>query len=222
MGRKSAKATERKLKRKQEKEISDQLWSIVKKANEVENPLSPLVSFTKYTKNGLNLTIECVKRHELDDKTLKWAFELTKEHMEGIYVECGWGWRDKDKLNEMKEHNAIYLIARDESGNPAAFVHFRFDLDYALPVVYCYEIQLEKRVQRHGLGVFLMQILQLLAIKNSLFKVMATVIKVNEVSMNFFCEKLKFTEDETSPDDESYVIVCKHTKHNASTILSLT
>lgn len=222
MGRKSVKAVERKLKRKQEKEISDQLWNIVRMANEVEEPLAPLVSFTKYCKNGLNLSIECKKRKDLDEKTLMWAFELTRFYMAAVYDECGWGWRDKDKLNELKEDESTFLIARDENSAPVAFVHFRFDLDYGLPVVYCYEIHLEKEVQRKGLGVFLMQILQLLAIKNCLFKVVATVITANDISMKFFMEKLKFLEDDTSPDDESYVIVCKHTKHNANTVLSLT
>ncbi len=36
-------------------------WGLVKKANSQENPLSLLPSFTKYTKNRLNLTLETIR-----------------------------------------------------------------------------------------------------------------------------------------------------------------
>jgi hypothetical protein len=36
-------------------------WQIVKKANSQENPLSLLPSFTKYTKNGLELQLETIR-----------------------------------------------------------------------------------------------------------------------------------------------------------------
>ena len=35
---------------------------------------------------------------------------------------------------------------------PAAFVHFRWEEEDARPVLYCYDIQLEPRVRRKGLG----------------------------------------------------------------------
>lgn len=36
----------------------------------------------------------------------------------------------------MEEDGARYLIARDENGEPNACVHFRFDLDDDIEVVY--------------------------------------------------------------------------------------
>ncbi len=33
-----------------------------------------------------------------------------------------------------------------------AFVHFRWECEESVPVLYCYEIQLEAAVQRKGLG----------------------------------------------------------------------
>lgn len=209
MGRKSAKGKERKLKRKEENEITEHLWKLVAEANKIDDPLAPLVSFQKYTKNDLNLTISCHKRENVDEDILQWALDLTRTNMEALYEESGWGWKDREKLQELKDDNARYLIVKNEEENPVAFIHFRFDLDYGQPVVYCYEIQLEPEVRRKGLGYFLMQILQLFAIKNSLFKVSATILRINDQSMDFFMKKLKFTEDETSPDDECYLIVSK-------------
>ncbi len=58
----------------------------------------------------------------------------------------------------MFDDNAWYLIARDASGAPKAFSHFRFDMDYDDEVVYVYEIQLEKEVRRKGLGKFMMTV----------------------------------------------------------------
>nr|XP_039251860.1 N-alpha-acetyltransferase 40-like isoform X3 [Styela clava] len=165
MGRKSAKGKERKLRRKEENEITEHLWKLVAEANKIDDPLAPLVSFQKYNKNGLNLTISCHKRESMEEDILLWALNLTKSNMESLYEESGWGWKDRDKLQEMKDDNARYLIVKNEDETPVAFIHFRFDLDYGQPVVYCYEIQLESEVRNKGLGFFLMQILQLFAIK---------------------------------------------------------
>lgn len=52
------------------------------------------------------------------------------------YEGCEWGWNDKTKKTEMEEDGARYLIARDENGEPNACVHFRFDLDDDIEVVY--------------------------------------------------------------------------------------
>ena len=53
------------------------------------------------------------------------------------------------------------LIARDTSKSPsapAAFVSFRFDMDYDDEVLYVYEVQMEKDFRRKGLGKFMMQV----------------------------------------------------------------
>ncbi len=52
-----------------------------------------------------------------------------------------------------------YLIARDSaSGDPLGFSHFRYDMDCDDEVLYVYEIQLEGKVRRKGLGRFMMQV----------------------------------------------------------------
>ena len=39
-----------------------------------------------------------------------------------------------------------------QEGAPQAYVHFRWEEEEGVPVLYCYEIQLEAAVQRKGLG----------------------------------------------------------------------
>ncbi|XP_067877664.1 N-alpha-acetyltransferase 40 isoform X2 [Heterodontus francisci] len=83
-----------------------------------------------------------------------------------------------------------------------------------------YEVQLESRVKRKGLGKFLMQILQLLANSTQMKKVMLTVFKHNRGAYQFFREAMQFDIDESSPsvsgccgDDCSYEILSRRTKY---------
>jgi len=101
----------------------------------------------------------------------------------------------------MTDKKAWYMIVRDRL-NPhklLAAVHFRFDEEDEVRVLYCYEIQLCEEVRRKGLGKFLMQILELIAFKTSMEKVMLTVFRHNTASQQFFVQKLKYSVDETSP-----------------------
>ena len=199
MGKKSGKGKEKKLRRKEEQAKMSAAQSIVDSANSVVDLMKPLAPFTKYDRNGLSLTIGCKRISELSDEEFNWAFDLTKDNMETLYDSTSWGWNDKKKREEMQEDNAWYLIAKDESGKAVGLSHFRFDLDNDIEVLYCYEIQLEKSVRNKGLGKFVMQILQLLAHRYNMQKVMVTVFKDNEKAMDFFTKLLKFEHDETSP-----------------------
>lgn len=115
------------------------------------------------------------------------------------YENSSWGWSDKKKRDEMTEDKAWYLLAKCESGKAIGFSHFRFDLDEGDEVLYCYEIQLESNVRGKGLGKFLMQILEMMAHRAQMKKVMLTVFKENERAINFFGKIMKFQTDETSP-----------------------
>ena len=65
----------------------------------------------------------------LDAPTMDWVFDLTKRNMETLYETSDWGWRDKEKKEELTEETAWYLLCKDEEGKDVAFVHFRFDLE---------------------------------------------------------------------------------------------
>ena len=75
-------------------------------------------------------------------------------------------------------------------------------MDYDDEVVYVYEIQIEKRYRRKGLGRFMMKLLELLMIKADMLKIMCTIFKKDKSNKGLFKECLKFEMDETSPYDD--------------------
>merc|ERR1719435_46074 len=176
----------------------------VKLANSKEDPLLELPSFNVYNKNGLKLKLETLRGPEVDENTMEWAFRLLETNMKPLYEKCYSGkdpdlcWNESRKRDEMTDDRAWYLIATTEEGKPVAFSHFRYDMDYDDEVVYCYEIQVEKGFRRKGLGRFMMKILEMLAIKADMLKIMVTIFKKDKPEVAFFKDALKFEQDETS------------------------
>uniref|UniRef100_A0A8C6WBY6 N-alpha-acetyltransferase 40 n=1 Tax=Nannospalax galili TaxID=1026970 RepID=A0A8C6WBY6_NANGA len=205
MGRKSSKAKE-KQKRLEERAAMDAFCAKVDAANRLGDPLEvfPRVS-------------------GLEPATVDWAFDLTKTNMQTMYEQSEWGWKDREKREEMMDDRAWYLIAWEDSSIPVAFSHFRFDVECGDEVLYCYEVQLENKVRRKGLGKFLIQILQLMANSTQMKKVMLTVFKHNHGAYQFFREALQFEIDDSSPsmsgccgEDCSYEILSRRTKFGDS------
>jgi len=205
---------------KEEAAKASECLSRIKAANKLEDPLSAFTVFKNYERNGLSVSLETKRVTDMDKLTVDWAYELVKSNMQSLYEKDGErGWNGKEKLEEMTEEEAWYLIARDQDSMPVAFVHFRFDMEGETEVLYCYEIQLIPSVRKKGLGKFMMQILELMANKYDMKCVMLTVFKHNEAGNIFFMKKLKYTVDETSPEqgiydeeDFSYQILSKLTK----------
>lgn len=199
MGRKSSKAKEKKQKRLEERAAMAAVCAKVEAANklfaffpllQLEDPLEAFPVFKKYDRNGLNVSIECKRVASLERATVDWAFELTKTNMQTLYEQSEWGWKDREKRDELTDERAWFLIAREPSARPVAFSHFRFDVECGDEVLYCYEVQLESQVRRRGLGKFLLQILQLVANSTQMKKVMLTVFKHNHGAYQFFREAL--------------------------------
>ncbi|KAJ8401716.1 hypothetical protein AAFF_G00376870 [Aldrovandia affinis] len=219
MGRKSNRAKEKKQRRLEERAAMDAVCAKVEAANKLEDPLAAFPVFKKYDRNGLNLHIESKRVSSLASSTVEWAYELTRANMQTLYEQSEWGWKEREKREEMKDERAWYLLARDADSTPIAFSHFRFDVECGEEVLYCYEVQLESRVRRKGLGKFLIQILQLIANSTQMRKVMLTVFKHNHGAYQFFREALQFEIDDTSPsmsgccgDDCTYEILSRRTK----------
>nr|XP_054096973.1 N-alpha-acetyltransferase 40 isoform X3 [Callithrix jacchus] len=151
------------------------------------------------------------------------AFPVFKKYDRNGYEQSEWGWKDREKREEMTDDRAWYLIAWENSSVPVAFSHFRFDVECGDEVLYCYEVQLESKVRRKGLGKFLIQILQLMANSTQMKKVMLTVFKHNHGAYQFFREALQFEIDDSSPsmsgccgEDCSYEILSRRTKFGDS------
>ncbi|XP_062849283.1 N-alpha-acetyltransferase 40 isoform X1 [Trichomycterus rosablanca] len=220
MGRKSSRAKEKKQRRLEERAAMDAVCAKVVAANKLDDPLAAFPVFKKYDRNGLNLEIECKRVTALSSITVEWAYELTRANMQTLYEQSEWGWKEREKREEMKDERAWYLLARDADSAPVAFSHFRFDVECGDEVLYCYELQLESKARRKGLGKFLVQILQLIANSTQMKKVMLTVFKHNHGAYQFFREALQFEIDETSPsmsgccgDEYSYEILSRRTKY---------
>jgi len=201
MGRKSKdKVKEKKAKHKAQLAQISAAQAKVNAANALDDPLSPFTAFQRYYRNGLEIDVTCCKVTSVNEETMDWVFNLTKRNMETLYESSEWGWRDKDKKEELNEEAAWYLMCKDKDGKDCAFVHFRFDLEEECEVLYLYEVQMEKEVRRKGLGRFLVTVMSLMAKKYELQKVVCTVFQHNHDSMAFFKEKCRFEVDETSPD----------------------
>jgi len=220
MGRKtSSKGKDKKLKKKEENAKLDACWAKVDAANKIENPLAAFPVFHKFERNGLSVDFEAKRVSTLDEDTINWAFNLCQDNMKTLYEQSEWGWKSREKMDEMTEEKAWYLIARDQDRKPIAFCHFRFDMELDTEVLYCYEIQLISSVRKKGLGKFMMQILELMANKYEMKCVMLTVFKHNATATEFFKNKLKYEVDEISPEqgiydeeDYDYEILSKLTK----------
>lgn len=211
MGRKTTKeAKERKLRRKEENARLTAAQLKVDAANKIEDPMDLLLPFKKFDRNGVCLTIQHHKAENMDKDLKDFVFHLCKENMQSLYEASNWGWKDRDKREELFEDKARFLIVRNEENLPVAFVHFRFDIEIDEEVLYCYEIQLSESVRRKGLGKFLMQILELMAYKTEMVKVMLTTFKQNDAGSKFFKEALKYEVDESSPGEFVYEEECHY------------
>jgi GNAT superfamily N-acetyltransferase len=150
------------------------------------------------------VTLSTERLTSLDEKTKTWLFDLLRTNMKKHYEASEWGWDEKYKTEEMFVESAWYLFARTKDGNPVGFAHFRYDMDFDDEVLYVYEIQIEDSYRRKGLGRFMMQVLELLAFKADMRKIMLTAFKHNPDAKRFFKETMKFEIDETCPLDDVY------------------
>ncbi|PIO73340.1 acetyltransferase, GNAT family [Teladorsagia circumcincta] len=155
----------------------------VKKASKMSNPVEKL---------------QCLPAHE-DRKTVD-GYSMSQ-----------WGWDPESKKAELSATTARFIIAKNEKGEPIGYTHYRFDMDHNTSVLYCYEIQVEERYQKKGVGTLLIQTLETLAEKTGMEKVMATVFAFNEKSLGFF-HKLGYETDISCPDENQgrdYLILSK-------------
>lgn len=191
-------------------------------ANAVEDVMVDFPVFKSFVRNDVNARIANQHASQLDDATKEELVALFEANMQQQYESSDWGYDAAAKRKELFEPDARYLLAFDSEedandGVPpsiAGFVHFRFVDDDDVEVMYIYEIQVAERMQRKGLGKFLMQILLLVARKHLMKLVVLTVFKSNTKALTFYRQKMGFAIDETSPSacgdhTQSYEILSK-------------
>lgn len=145
-------------------------------------------SFLEYSINESKYSISFATY--LSDDDLDWAFDITKEHMHAIYDACGFGWDDDDKMEELTEKGARFLVVRDAHRNIQGFVHFRFTvqgevLDQMAGEIclYVMDIHLSSAVQRKGLGKHLLVLLELIARREKMSRVSLPVFNGDSITV---------------------------------------
>eukprot|EP00937_MAST-01D_sp_MAST-1D-sp2_P002782 g2782.t1 len=212
-GKKGAKKSEAKLKkelRKQELAEEQAMRAHLAEAKfgadgTPRDVLADFAPFKAFDRNGLAASLEFHSARSMPAELTDWVFDLTERNMKALYESSDWGWKAKEKRDELFDENARYLVARAKgeggaAGEPLAYIHFRFemmDLDL-VEMLYVYDVQLEEGARRKGLGKHLMLVMELAARKWGMDWVMCTVFKHNPASMGFFT-KLGYEIDDTSP-----------------------
>jgi len=136
--------TKRKHDKKKGKPVKDLSKSkiidldVIVEANSQEDPFAQLTAFHSFSRNELSIHFKCCRVTSLDKPTIDWTFDLLSRNMQSLYESSSWGWHREEKFKEMTEDAAWYLIAYNEEEKPVAFSHFRFDMDYDIPVLYWY------------------------------------------------------------------------------------
>jgi len=199
--------------------------ALVSDANSIDDIFSILTAFKKYRK--MNISCSFKRYEELTKDEKSWVFELLEKNMKTHYEGCeSIGWDEKAKKKELEHEDCRYIIAYEEEveetkqenvkqdpnnekkaptkQQPVGYVMWRSLMDdngmgEFIPVLYLWEIHLEKQARRKGLGKFLMTISELAAWKLKMKKIILTAFSSNEPSIKFFQEKLKFNVDETDP-----------------------
>lgn len=90
-------------------------------------------------------------------------------------------------------------------------MHFRFDIEDYVEVLYLYEIQVKANVQGKGLGRYLMSLMETIAFHYDMKGIVLTVLK-SEVNVVKFYFSLHYEIESHSPDDSFYYILGKKKK----------
>ncbi|XP_038206837.1 N-alpha-acetyltransferase 40 [Zerene cesonia] len=202
----------RQARKLEQRRIADGMAHVTK-ANKLEDLASLCKELLVYKSNDLDVDMYIQRVTELDKNVLQWAIDLTERNMKSLYETCAWGWNRDRKIEEMTDDSAWYLIAKDNKDKLLAFSHFRFDMDFGDPVLYCYEVQVESDGRRRGLGQRVLRVLERVAHATRMRCVRLTALTHNPSASAFF-RACGYSLDDTSPPKEEanhYEILSKST-----------
>jgi len=154
------------------------------------------------------LEVQSYKAENITEELREGLLDLLQVNMKTQYeTSSSGGWNREEKEEEMFSKESRHLVMMD-GPELIAFSHFRFDMDYGVDVVYCYEIQINSNYQRRGIGRFLVSALERIVQSFNLAKLVLTVFTSNSSALKFY-ERLGFVDDDTSPGEGSYKILSK-------------
>lgn len=191
----------------------------------VDAYFGPFAAWTNYKHvawvKGLPCNAVLCYAASLDEELLQNCFDLIERTSRHDYAPSSIGWHAKRKLREMKEKEMRYiLLYGNKAQDFAGFLSFMLTYDSvpAVPVLYVYEIHLEKAYRSKGVGKGLMRVAEDIARKVGVEKIMLTCFKSNVKARTFY-EALEYVVDVSSPEDREtrnkvvktdYVIMSKN------------
>jgi len=155
----------------------------------------------KYDRNGLDLNIEfaAAKALKKDEGLFQQVIDLTRSNMADVYA-----WDEMEATDELEDNAGRFLLVRERGGGAlVGAAQFRFTLQGELhstcethqmigeAVLLVFDVQLEPRVQRKGVGTRLMQLLELVCRKYKLAFLQARVHDGNDGATAFMASHLK-------------------------------
>lgn len=161
----------------------------------MDNPdnLADIPMFQKFNKNGIEA--KNTYYQGCPEEYKEWVFDLTKRNMYELYDQT-WGWNDKKKKSELYADWARYCILTVED-KPVGFINMKFEIEGGAFRLYIFEFQIEPEYQKKGLGKFLLQSAEFIALKRGVEAVMLTVFRINP-AIHFYT-KMKYTPNAKSP-----------------------
>ncbi|NXN14726.1 NAA40 acetyltransferase, partial [Indicator maculatus] len=124
--RKSSKAKEKKQKRLEERAAMDAVCAKVEAANKVS---SSIWAFFFFPPPHITEVLGFSPPQLL-------VGALTPGCLSPRYEQSEWGWKEREKRQELRDDRAWYLLAREPGTGPVAFSHFRFDVECGDEVLY--------------------------------------------------------------------------------------
>ncbi|KAJ7103461.1 acyl-CoA N-acyltransferase, partial [Mycena belliarum] len=158
-------------------------------------------------------SFEVILAEKLDGAARSSIWSLFETNMRPMYTASSFGWDPPHKKGELFDHLSRFILVypKDESRSLVAFTAFRFEFEEGQNILYCYDLQVSKKSQRHGLGRQLMNHLARIGAAFRLDKIMLTVFKANPRALMFYAD-FGFEVDPDSPgdeDEEDYKILSK-------------
>lgn len=156
------------------------------------------------------------KAQNLSAKQKTCIMDILRGNMRKLYEDSGWGWKEVEKRKEVfnKMSRFITISTCEDGIDIIAYIIFRFvwddDDEPEFPVAYCYELQVDRSMQKKGVGLVLIRLLQKIADHCQMRKTSLTCFKSNIAGMKFY-KKAGFIVDSESPsmygEDECYEIL---------------
>ncbi|KAJ7110143.1 acyl-CoA N-acyltransferase [Mycena epipterygia] len=158
-------------------------------------------------------TFQALLAESLDGPARSSIWSMFETNMRTMYTSSSFGWDPPHKKGELFDPLSRFILVYPKSGKHTlvAFTAFRFEFEEGQNIVYCYDLQVSKTAQRHGLGRTLMNHLAKIGADFRLDKIMLTVFKANTRALKFY-DDFGFEMDPDSPeedDEEDYKILCK-------------